>query len=752
MRRCGAHIALGMLASCLSFAADSAPAIPKDRFTPRQRSYWAFQPVRRPQTPSVKQQSWVRNPVDAFILSKLESKQIAPSAEADRATLLRRVSLDLIGLPPSDEEVRAFIADRSPKAYETVVDRLLASPQYGERWARHWLDLARYADSDGFKADHTRPNIWRYRDYVIRAFNSDKPYDRFVREQIAGDELWPDDLDARIATGFHRHYPEEYNAQNLRQRRLETLNDITDTTGAVFLGLTFGCAKCHDHKFDPILQDDYYKLQAFFANVSAVDNTPLLKPDDLAEYRRKLALWNEKTQSIRSRMDALIEPARKKLYQSRFVAYAPDVQAAVQKPAAERTPLERWIVHRTEPFLTLIDENMEKTLKGQDKEEFAKLKHELDQFSALDPGPLPIAQTMSELGQDPPPTSSLTTGQLEKPIHTVEPGFLTILNVPPPKIEPCARPETSGRRTALANWLADPSNPLTARVMVNRIWGEHFGRGIVATPSDFGIMGMRPSNPELLDWLADEFVRGGWSIKHIQRLIVTSNAYRQTSAFREDAAKVDASNKLLWRFPRHHIDAEVIRDSALSIAGLLSLEMGGPGVYPQLPQGMPPPRGGWDEAKLESERNRRSIYIFVRRNSRYPMLEVFDLASAQETCPRRNTTTTAPQALTLLNSKLSRDWAEAFAGRVIREAGPQFAAQVDRAYRLAYSRPPDSTEKDMALTFLDRQLKLLADRDKAGEPLSKPAGVPSESSRLQAAALVDFCQALLNSNEFVYSN
>jgi hypothetical protein len=648
--------------------------------------------------------------------------------------------------------MNAFLTDNSPRAYETAVDRLLASPRYGERWGRHWLDLARYADSDGFKADHTRPNIWRYRDYVIRAFNSDKPYDRFVREQIAGDELLPNDMDARVATGFHRHYPEEYNAQNLRQRRLETLDDITDTTGAVFLGLTFGCAKCHDHKFDPILQDDYYKLQSFFANISAVDNMPLLPPADLAEYRRRLAVWEEQTAPIRKQMDELLEPARKKLNHSRFTAYAPDVQAAVMKPAAERTPLERWMVHRSEPFLTLSDEHLEKTLKGEKKEQFEKLRAQLEQYASLYPGDLPVAQAMTELGPAPIPTSTLGGGQLEKPLHPVEPGFLTILDVPPPKIEPPAGAHTTGRRTALANWLVDPSNPLTARVMVNRLWAHHFGRGIVATPSDFGIMGMRPTHPELLDWLASEFVRSGWSMKHMHRLMVTSSAYRQASTFREEAAKADSANRLLWRFPRQRLDAEVIRDASLSVAGQLDVTMGGPGVYPELPAGMPEPRGGWDTTGKESERNRRSVYIFVRRNSRYPMLEVFDLASAQETCARRNTTTTAPQALTLLNSKLSRDWAESFAARVIREAGLQYKSEVSRAYEIAYSRPPDPTEMDLSLSFLDRQTKILAERSRAGEPLSKPSGIDAAMDPLQAAALVDLCQALMNSNEFVYVN
>ena len=724
----------------------------KDHFSARQRNHWAFHPIQHPAIPAVQQNNWVRNPIDAFVLAKLEANHLKPSPEADRPTLLRRASVDLIGLLPTPEEVREFVNDKSPDAYEKVVDRLLSSPRYGERWGRHWLDLARYADSDGFKADATRPNVWRYRDYVIQSFNSDKPYNRFVREQIAGDEIWPASFEAQIATGFNRHYSEEYNAQNLRQRRQETLNDITDTTGAVFLGMTFGCAKCHDHKFDPILQEDYYKLQSFFANVSAVDDLTLLPPDKLAQYRAKRAAWEEQTKSIRDQMNALLDPVRTKLKHSRYVAFAPDVQAVIDKPAADRTPLELWIAHRAQPFLDLVDEKEpEKALKGDDKTKFEALKQELAKYDSLNPGDPPLASYMTELNREAPPTFTLAVGNYDKPLREVQPGFPSVLNPPPPNIQPPPGLASTGRRTALANWIVDPANPLTPRVMVNRIWQHHFGTGIVATPSDFGIMGTRPSHPELLDWLASEFMRSGWSMKHIHRLIVTSSTYRQSSAFRQEAANVDGPDKLLWRFPRQRIDAEVIRDSSLYISGLLNLKMGGPGVYAELPAGMGAPRGGWDAEKDPSETDRRSVYIFVRRNARYPMLEVFDLASTQETCPRRDVTTIAPQALTLLNSKLSRDWSEAFAGRVVREAGPQVSAEVDRAYRLAYSRPPDSWEKDRVLTFIDTQKKILAERSAAGEKISELPGLPPGSDKLQTAALVDLCQALINANEFVYS-
>jgi hypothetical protein len=452
-------------------------------------------------------------------------------------------------------------------------------------------------------------------------------------------------------------------------------------------------------------------------------------------------------------MAAILKPVRDKLYHSRFIAYAPDVQAAVEKEVAQRSPLERWMVHRTEPFLTLSDENdWDKTLKGDDKARYEKLAGELKKYAPSYPGDMPVASYMTELGRDAPPTSTLAVGNVEKPIKEVQPGFPSVLNPPEPKIVRPTGLDSTGRRTALANWIADPTNPFSARVMVNRIWQHHFGKGIVATPSDFGVMGTRPSNPELLDWLASEFERSGWSIKHMHRLMVTSSTYRQSSAFREDAAEIDNSDKYLWRFLRQRLDAEVIRDATLYVSGLLNLKMGGPGVYAELPTGMPTPRGGWDTDKNAAERDRRSIYIFVRRNSRYPMLEVFDVASTQETCPRRDVTTIAPQALTLVNSKLSREWSESLAARVIHDAGPQLTAEMDRAYLLLYSRHPDSQERDMSFTFLDRQLKILSERAGAGERLSQVPDIPAGMNPLQAAALVDFCQALVNSNEFVYSN
>jgi hypothetical protein len=717
----------------------------KDPFTPAQKKYWAFQPIAHPLVPAAQS-----NPVDAFILQKLKEKGLSLAPAADKITLLRRITFDLIGLPPTPDEVDAFVADKSPNAYEKVVDRLLASPHYGERWARHWLDLARYAESEGFKADETRPNAWRYRDYVIHSFNQNKPYDRFVKEQIAGDELWPNDPWARVATGFNRHYPDESNARNLWQRRQEILNDITDTVGSTFLGLTYGCARCHDHKFDPILHKDYYSLQAFFANTAADDAIPMISPDEIAQYQAKKAVWEQQTKPIRDEIAVLLAPKKEALRKEYFDKYPAEIQAAIVKPAGERSPMEWQMWHKAKPYLEFDDDTASKSLKGEAKAKYQALLAELNKFSSLDPGELPVGIGMKDLGDRAPATHILNVGAYDAPLAEVQPAFLSIVNSNPPKIVPPPGLNSTGRRTALANWIASPENPLTARVMVNRIWFHHFGQGITPDPSDFGAMGGRPSHPELLDWLASEFIRAGWDIKAMHKLIVLSKTYQQSSAFNQVSAKADPRDKLLWRFPRERLEGEVIRDAALSVSGLLNEEMGGPSVFPELPAGAGKPRGGW---KLSDpvERNRRSVYIFVRRNSRYPMLEEFDMPDTHESCGRRNKTITAPQAMSMLNGKVSLEWAQAFAERLLKDAADT-SSQIDQAFRLAYGRHPDGFEKDTVQTFFQKQSQLLGERVTAGEKLALPAAMPEGYDPIKGAALVDFCQMLLNSNEFVYRN
>ncbi|MBO0798367.1 MAG: DUF1549 domain-containing protein, partial [Blastocatellia bacterium] len=496
------------------------------KFSDAELNYWAYQKVHKPEIPSVQNISLVKTPVDSFILKELESKGIRPGPPADKITLLRRATFDLTGLPPTPDEVKAFLADNSPNAFEKVVERLLASPHYGEKWARHWLDLARYAESEGFKADETRPNAWRYREYVIKSFNQDKPYDRFIKEQIAGDELWPDDPDALVATGFNRHYPDESNARNLMQRRQEILNDITDAVGAVFLGTTYGCARCHDHKYDPILQKDYYRLQAFFAAVRAKDDFVLASAAEQAEYKRKRTIWEEKTREIREQLAQLEEPVRKSIYQENFKKYPADVQTAITTAPEKRDPLQWQMFYRANWLLNPDAEESEngigQRLKGEPRKEWDALRRRLAEYDSLKPRPLPLGSGITDVGPAAPATHTLRGGAYDAPLEEVQPGYLTILDPGPAKIATLPGCRTTGRRTALANWLATADNPLTARVMVNRIWHYHFGHGIVGTPSDFGVMREVESNRPLLDWLAATFVEKGWSIKAIHRLIMLS--------------------------------------------------------------------------------------------------------------------------------------------------------------------------------------------------------------------------------------
>ena len=717
--------------------------------------HWGLVPPKRVEPPAVAKTDWARNDIDRFILARLEKENISPSPEATKIQLLRRLSLDLIGLPPTLGELENFINDPSPDAYEKQVERLLASPHYGERWARHWLDLARYAESEGFKADETRPNAWRYRDYVINAFNSDKPYDRFMKEQIAGDELWPNDPEARVATGFNRHYPDESNARNLLQRRQEILNDITDTTSAVFLGMTFACARCHNHKYDDISQADYYRLQAFFANVRADDRIILLPPEKLKAYQEKLAVWEEKTKSIREEMAKIEEPKRKAALKDYFDKYPKEVQTAITKKPEDRTPLEWHFYYKAMLYMDpsshqFLAAGAASGLKGDVKKRWDELKAELDKFNDIKPADVPIGSGLVDVGRESPPTYILRKGVYDAPAQEVQPAFPAALaGDARPSIKPLEN--STGRRTALAEWLASPENPQTARVMVNRLWHYHFGKGIVGTPSDFGVQGDRPTHPELLDYLATEFIKNGWSIKAMHRLIVTSATYRQSAGFDPIAAKIDPEDRLLWRYPRHRLEGEVIRDSALAISGLLSSKMAGPSIYPEMPPGMES-RGGWHVNSDANERNRRSVYVFVRRNTRYPMFEAFDMPDTHESCGRRYNTITPIQALSLLNDKQTMDWAKAFAGRVIGDVGNDEQKQIDTAYQMAFDRRPTQSESQAVMDYFRRHEAIIDERLARKEPVALPAKLPEGMSKSHGAAVVDFCHMLINANEFVYTN
>lgn len=683
---------------------------------------WSTMAPRAVEPPAVQNRP-IHNPIDAFLIAKLQAAGLAYRQPADKATLLRRVTFDLTGLPPAPQEIDAFLKDESRDAYEKVVDRLLASPRFGERAALYWLDVVRFAETDGFKADDKRPNAWRYRDYVIKSFNDDKPYDRFVKEQIAGDELWPDDADALTATGFLRHYPDEYNAVNLEQRRQEILNDITDTVGQTFVGLTLGCAKCHDHKFDPIRQDDYYRIQAFFAGLWPVE-APVALPAQLAEYRKNLAEWEAKTAEVRKEIAAIEKPYRVKFSQKQRSRFPDEYARLLDVPEEKRSPLEKQIGIMIERQVYSDTRPMLTGMKAPEKERYDELKKKLEAFGK--PVEPPLTMAMTDVGVAVPGTYLLKRGDWRKRENEIRPGFLSAIDDRFAEIKTPANGKSTGRRTALAEWLTKPDHPLTGRVIVNRLWQQHFGRGIVATPGDFGRQGDAPTHPELLDWLAIELVKNGWKLKPLHRLMVLSDAYRQSSRFDAKAAQIDEENKLLWRMNRRRLEGETIRDAILVASGQINFKTGGPSIFPEPPAELK--QGGWTVSP-EPERNRRSIYVYVKRNLRYPLFTAFDSPDRCETCSKRFVTTTAPQALMLLNEKLIVDQAKVFAERVMKEAGEKPDAITESAFRIALGRVPTLEECVAIRSFLQKQAA------KSGD---------------MKQAVADLCHSLLNLNEFIY--
>jgi hypothetical protein len=740
----------------------TAASLPKDAEQPStkfKQGKWPFLPPTRPTVPDVNDKTWVRNPIDAFVLSRLEKKGLAPSREADKLALLRRVTFDLTGLPPTPREQADFLADQSPLAYETVVERLLASPRYGEHWAQHWLDVVRYAESDGFKEDAHRPNAYKYRDYVIRAFNSDMPYDRFVRQQLAGDELEPDNPDAIVATGYCRLYPDEFNAADVRQRRQEILDDVTDTTGLAFLGLTIGCAQCHNHKFDDILQTDYYRLQAFF--------TPMLPRDDLSEatrsdrdkFAKKQAAWEKATADIRAEMEAILAPPRQKAIDGALEKFNAEVREAVHAPESQRTALQKQIVFQAMKYINPRLQGIVGELKGEKKHRYEDLRLSLAKFDAIKPQPLPSVCGVTDADDKPPPTFRLVAGNLKHPAEQVEPGFPEFLGASTAEIvPPSSAANTTGRRAALANWLTRKDNPMTARVIVNRLWQYHFGQGIVATPNDFGVAGESPTHPELLDWLAVELTDSGWSLKKIQRLMITSATYRQSAivdpknAMHAKALAADSSDKLLWHARRQRLTGEALRDAVLFMSGDLDQRMFGPSVHPELPEGLS--NHAWKADSKAADRDRRSIYVDAKRNLRLPLLDAFDLPDMHNSCARRSTTTTAPQALLMLNSDFALLQARRWAGRLMAEKSENKSrddrALIAAAYVQAYAREPQPAELDLCAKFIASQSAAVEHDGKKPSNETLPDPLPKTDSAAHSAAIVDFCHAILNSNEFLY--
>ncbi len=683
---------------------------------------WSLQPLGHPEPPTLppayeaEWSDWARTPIDRFILKGLAEHGLTPAPEADRATLIRRVTFDLIGLPPTVAEIDAFLADQRPDAYERLVDRLLVSPRQGERWGRHWLDLVRYAESDGFREDAYRPQAWRYRDYVVRSFNSDKPYDRFTTEQLAGDELDPADPELRVATGYSRLGPYEHNQRDARGQWADFLNDVTDVTGEVFLGLSMGCARCHDHKFDPILQKDYYRLQAFFAPIQPRDDMTTLNAGQWHDYEVKRRAWEAAAREILAEIARLEQPYRDRAAATALGKFPPDVQAILRTPESARSPLERQIGALAYRQITEEYGHIQGALKPADKARRQAFEATLGRLQGLRPVEPERILAVADVGPTAPPT--VIPGARKQ--ESIDPGYLTILDPGPARIDASAVPKGStGRRLALARWLCEPENPLSTRVIVNRVWQYHLGRGLVGTASDFGRLGETPSHPELLDWLARTFLKDGRRLKALHRLIVTSAVYRQSSIRGESetatARRVDPADRLLWKREVERLDAEEIRDAMLFASGELSNRLGGPSAPTQDP--------------------RRSIDSRIVRNAQDAMLEAFDAPNGNVAAPRRDATTTPTQALLLINGAWSLKRAQTLADRVERATGDSPDRDlVATAYRLVLGRAPEPDERQRVRDFLARR------RSRAG----------STNRLADHEAIIDFCHVLLNSNEFVY--
>jgi len=758
---------LGLAGLSIALADTAAPAD-----TPAAGKAWSpYVPAAEPALPAVKLKAWVREPLDNFILAKLESAQLKPAAETDRATFIRRATLDTCGLLPTPEEVKAFENDKSPQAYEHLVDRLLASPHYGERQARRWLDLARYADSAGFQNDQTRPNSWRYRDYVINAFNQNKPFDRFIKEQIAGDELFPDSEEAHIATGFLGGYPDNYNSRDLIQRKYQIETDMTDLVGETFLSATIGCARCHNHKFDKVSQKEYFQLQAYFANTAFDDKVKVKNKTEFeSEFEKQQAEYREETRAITSKQKAILDSVREAGVKYHKERYLTDSREAIFKPEADWTPLDRWVNWRLKfvssdqdivAYLKLSAEDKdspEYKPENQDKwKEYQKLTNELKAYDKRRPGAGSMNLTSAfELGQASPPTFVRFTGIHERPLDEVQPAIPALWAAgEQPSITPTEK--SSGRRSALANWLASARNPLTARVYVNRVWSQYFDRGLISTVADFGRAGQKPTHPELLDYLATDFVAHGWDVKRLHREILLSATYRQSSAERPEIVKVDPQNKLLAFYPRKRLEAEEIRDSLLYASGELVDKIGGPAVFPPVPKSID--AGAlWQEPAKDEDKRRRSIYTFVRRSVPYPLTQVFDPANPSAPHHKRDVTTTPLQALTLFNSDVVSGWSQALAGRVINEAGTDENAQLNRLYEVLLSRDPSQAERKALKEFLNQEQKVISAKlqtdNKAGKfevaiPTGLKAGV-ALNDPIRAAAFVDLVHTVANSNDFAY--
>jgi hypothetical protein len=738
---------------------------------PFDREFWSFKAPVRPKVPAGV------HPIDYLIRARLDAAGLKPSPEADKVTLIRRVTLDLTGLPPTPAEVDAFLTDTSPTAYEKVVERLLKSPHFGERWAQHWLDVVRFAESNGYEADGERPHAWRYRDYVVKAFNDDKPYDVFLTEQLAGDELWRKDpkgnLDSLIATGMHRCGPVHMVGGNLDQEvlRQERLAEMVNGMGSAFLGLTVACARCHDHKFDPFSAGDYYRLQAFFAPAAYFEHE-FASAEEQAARKKAADALNAQIGPLKSKVAAIDAPYRSQIARAKREKLEQKYREALDTPAEKRTPEQKKLAADANTLLKVSWDEVVAALSPADRETRTRFREQIHELEARMPPPSPAAWAIKPQEKF-PQTFVLKRGDAARKTVVVGPGFPRVLT-------PDGTPGLPQSRLEFAKWLTKSDHPLTARVMVNRLWQHHFGRGIVASPNDFGLRGDAPTHPELLDWLAVELAEQKWSLKHIHRLIVTSATYRQANnaepklpatdakttlfsfvipyAIFSDPRFKDPDNKLLWKMNRRRLEAEAMRDSILAAAGTLNPQLGGrsvkvplePEVYDLIfTEGEPD--GLWPVTPDVTQHTRRSIYLFNKRNVRLPMLEALDQPDTLNSCAFRPVSTFAPQALILMNGPFVQEQGRALAVALVKEHGADTAKQLDSLYRRTLGRAPRAEEKQLAVEFLDAQTETIRKRIAAKQPVGLDAKtLPQEADVARTRALADLCVVMFNTHEFVY--
>ena len=742
------------------------PLPPHAQVTEEDRAFWAFRPRRSIDPPAVVQESRVRTPIDRFLLAKLEEKNLTFSPDAEPHALVRRAYLDLIGIPPEPAQVKAFLEDTSPDAYERLIDELLKSRHYGERWGRHWLDAAGYVDGkldNDLGTMYPNQGIWRYRDYVIQSFNEDKPFNQFLTEQIAGDEMvdWrkAESFDARTlslltATGFLRNVDDHTDfPQYGIEKRYEVVNETLDMFSTAVLGLTFECCRCHNHKYDPLPQRDYYRLMACFE--PSLNPHAWTPPKDryLADVSpAQRAAIDQRNQEIDktiaelAKSDAMVRTqARTRLYDARLAtipeSIRADVRGAIDAKPEQRSEVQKYLADKFTATLTITDPDIDAAMDDAEK---ASLQSNADQRASLpsQKKSYGIIQALWDVG--PPPVSHVhRRGNVKAHGVLVQAGFPEILQAREGKFVTALSEkhvgETSGRRRALAEWITEPDHPLTSRVFVNRVWHHHFGRGIVETLGNFGRSGSMPSHPELLDWLANDFLANGWSVKHLHRRIMLSTAYRQSSRQTEDrltagSHTIDPENRLLWRMNLRRLESEIVRDSLLAVSGLLDRTAGGPPVE------ITNPADGFSEPKpapTATSPNRRSIYLFARRVYPLKFMEIFDAPIMPVNCTQRMNSATVLQSLALLNSEFMFVQAEKFAARVRESAGPSSEQQISLAFQLAYARPPTSDEFAKSVAFLTEQ---------------QQGWLSAETNEEIAAqkALVDLCHMLLSSNEFLY--